>query len=209
MRFVVVELEKPFFPFTISRFDHWHPNFHKTRTKKIDVKLFVFLSCSIAIECTNHTVLNEASRSRFFTNYIDKTSDTSLTGWFTYNGSAGTRMATTCVPAEHCGTLVPGWLAGNHPSVDEGLVVRSVCLSKSQVCCMTSVSVLVRNCSGFFVYKLDVNAGLSFTFRVCGAGIEGNVIFSELLSSIAFVDENPQRLQCKCLLHHLPSTFKS
>ncbi|XP_066029944.1 uncharacterized protein [Pocillopora verrucosa] len=128
-----------------------------------------------AIECTNHTVLNEASRSRFFTNYIDKTSDTSLTGWFTYNGSAGTRMATTCVPAEHCGTLVPGWLAGNHPSVDEGLVVRSVCLSMSQVCCMTSVSVLVRNCSGFFVYKLDVNAGLSFTFRVCGAGIEGSL----------------------------------
>ena len=150
------------------------------REPKRSMLSFFFLSCSIAIECTNHTVLNEASRSRFFTNYIVNASDTSLTGWFTYNGSAGTRMATTCVPADHCGTFVPGWLAGNHPSVDEGLVVRSVCLSKSQVCCMTSVSVLVRNCSGFFVYKLDVNASLSFTFRVCGAGIEGNVIFSDL-----------------------------
>ena len=176
--------------------------------KRSMLSCFFFLSCSIAIECTNHTVLNEASRSRFFTNYVHA-SDTLLKGWFTYNGSAGTRMATTCVPADHCGTLVPGWLAGNHPSVDEGLVVRSVCLSKSQVCCMTSVSVLVRNCGGFFVYKLDVNASLSFTFRVCGAGIEGNVIFSELLSSIAFVDENPQRLQCKCLLHRMPSTFKT
>ena len=154
-----------------------------------------FLSCSVAIECTNHTVLNEASRSRFFTNYIVNTSDTSLTGWFTYNGSAGTRMATTCVPADHCGTFVPGWLAGNHPSVDEGLVVRSVCLSKSQVCCMTSVSVLVRNCNGFFVYKLDVNSSLNVTFRVCGSGIKGNVIFSDIFLSIAFVEENPQRLQ--------------
>ena len=155
---------------------------------------FFFLSCSVAIECTNHTVLNEASRSRFFTNYIVNTSDTSLTGWFTYNGSAGTRMATTCVPADHCGTFVPGWLAGNHPSVDKGLVVRSVCLSKSQVCCMTSVSVLVRNCNGFFVYKLDVNSSLNVTFRVCGSGIKGNVIFSDIFLSIAFVEENPQRL---------------
>ena len=161
---------------------------------------------SIAIECTNHTVLNEASRSRFFTNYIVSGSDTSLTGWFTFNGSAGTRMATTCVPADHCGTFVPGWLAGNHPSVDEGVVVRSVCLSKSRVCCMTSLSVLVRNCSGFFVYRLDVNSSFSFNFRVCGSGIEGNVIFSDLFLSIAFVEENPQGLHCEYLLHRLLST---
>ena len=103
-------------------------------------------------------------------------------------------MATTCVPADHCGTFVPGWLAGNHPSVDEGLVARSVCLSKSQVCCMTSVSVLVRNCNGFFVYKLDVNSSLNVTFRVCGSGIKGNVIFSDIFLSIAFVEENPQGL---------------
>ena len=170
--------------------------------KRSMLSCFFFLSCSIAIECTNHTVLNEASRSRFFTNYIVNGSDTSLTGWFTYNGSAGTRMATTCVPADHCGTFVPGWLAGNHPSVDEGLVARSVCLSKSQVCCMTSVSVLVRNCNGFFVYKLDVNSSISFTFRVCGGGIEGNVIFSDPFLSLRDCNENASSIVCYPLENH-------
>ena len=169
--------------------------------KRSMLSCFFFLSCSIAIECTNHTVLNEASRSRFFTNYVHA-SDTLLKGWFTYNGSAGTRMATTCVPADHCGTFVPGWLVGNHPSVDEGLVVRSVCLSKSQVCCMTSVSVLVRNCSGFFVYKLDVNSSISFTFRVCGGGIEGNVIFSDPFLSLRDCNENASSIVCYPLENH-------
>ena len=207
MRFVVGESEISFFPLSFLGLFTNIQTFMGREPKRSMLSYFFFLFRSIAIECRNHTVLNEASRSRFFTNYIVSGSDTSLTGWFTFNGSAGTRMATTCVPADHCGTFVPGWLAGNHPSVDEGLVVRSVCLSKSQVCCMTSVSVLVRNCSGFFVYKLDVNSSFSFTFRVCGSGIEGNVIFSNLPLSLAFVEENPQRFQCECLLlHRLLST---
>ena len=136
--------------------------------------IYFFPHLSKAIECRNHTILREASRSRFFTNYIVNASDNSLTGWFTFCGPAGTRMATTCVPADHCGTLVPGWLAGKHPSVDEGLVVRSVCLSVSQACCKESQSVHVRNCSGFFVYKQIMDSSLSFNFRVRGAGIESN-----------------------------------
>ena len=208
VRFVVGESEMSFFPLSFLGLVTNIQTFMRREPKRSMLSQF-FLFRSIAIECTNHTVLNEASRSRFFTNYIVSGSDTSLTGWFTFNGSAGTRMATTCVPADHCGTFVPGWLAGNHPSVDEGVVVRSVCLSKSRVCCMTSLSVLVRNCSGFFVYKLDVNSSFSFTFRVCGSGIEGNVIFSDLFSSIAFVEENPQGLHCEHLLHRLLSTRKS
>ncbi|XP_066029938.1 uncharacterized protein [Pocillopora verrucosa] len=206
-----------------------------------------------AIECTNHTVLNEASRSRFFTNYVHA-SDTLLTGWFTYNGSAGTRMATTCVPADHCGTLVPGWLAGSlppkqvaiknklgdectdyntlsardraadyfsyntlkcdaylpsgwyrltgragtvmpthcvprmhcgtlspgwlngkHPTVEEGVVQRMVCFTKDTNCCHWYSLVLVKNCSGFMVYKFGpFPTGVdSCSLRYCGGGEAG------------------------------------
>lgn len=97
----------------IQMFVYWEP--------KRSMVIYFFPHLSKAIECRNHTILREASRSRFFTNYIVNASDNSLTGWFTFSGPAGTRMATTCVPADHCGTLVPGWLAGKHPSVDEGL----------------------------------------------------------------------------------------
>lgn len=84
-------------------------------------------------------------------------------------------MATSCVPANHCGTLLPGWMAGIHPDVEEGVVDRFVCFSIKQICCMTSVSMRVRNCGGFYVYKLDVMPSLGNSFRLCGAGVEGNV----------------------------------
>lgn len=130
------------------------------------------LFLSLANECVNYTILHEASRSRFFTNYTTRASDSSLTGWFTFNGSAGTHIATSCVPAYHCGTLVPVWMAGKHPSVGDGVVKRSVCFSIKQVCCMKSLSMRVRNCSGFYVYKMGMNPSFRFSFRLCGAGIE-------------------------------------
>lgn len=84
-------------------------------------------------------------------------------------------MATSCVPANRCGTLVPGWMAGKHPSVEDGVVKHFVCFAMNQLCCMASVSMRVRNCSGFYVYKLDLLKSLGFSFRLCGAGFEGNV----------------------------------
>ena len=83
-------------------------------------------------------------------------------------------MATSCVPSNHCGTLVPGWMAGTHPAVEEGVAKRFVCFSMKQICCKAFVSMRVRNCSGFYVYKLDMMPSFGYSFRVCGAGIEGN-----------------------------------
>ncbi|KAL9982451.1 hypothetical protein ACROYT_G004494 [Oculina patagonica] len=125
-----------------------------------------------ANECVNYTTLDEANRSRYFSDYTTKISDSSLTGWFAFNGSAGRYMATSCVPANRCGTVVPGWMAGSHPGVEEGVVKRFVCFTMKQICCMTSVSMRVRNCSGFYVYKLDMMPSFGYSFRLCGAGVE-------------------------------------
>ena len=124
-------------------------------------------------ECVNFTTLSGMSRSRFFSNNLTTDSDLYLKSWFAFNGSAGDLIATSCVASNHCGTSVPGWMLGRHPSVVEGVVRRFACFSQKQQCCMYSVSMRVRNCSSFYVYKLDSMPSLSVSFRLCGAGIEG------------------------------------
>ncbi|XP_067038168.1 uncharacterized protein [Acropora muricata] len=134
---------------------------------------------SIGNECANFTTLTEASRSRYFSSYWTTYSDRSLTGWFRLNGSAGSHIATSCVPSRHCGTLRPGWMRGKHPNAEQGVVGRFLCLTNRQLCCSMSVSLLVRNCSGFYVYKLNkVSRSLSPNFRVCGNGLEGPFLSS-------------------------------
>ena len=124
-------------------------------------------------ECVNFTTLSGMSRSRFFSNNLTTDSDLYLKSWFAFNGSAGDLIATSCVASNHCGTSVPGWMLGRHPSVVEGVVRRSACFSQKQQCCMYSLSMRVRNCSSFYVYKMDSMPSLSVSFRLCGAGIEG------------------------------------
>ena len=69
-------------------------------------------------------------------------------------------------------------MAGAHPSVDEGVVARSACLTMKQLCCKASVSMRVRNCSGFYVYKLVRMPSFNFNFRLCGDGVKGKVCFA-------------------------------
>jgi len=126
-------------------------------------------------ECINYTILHEADRSKFFSKYTANVSDSSLTGWFTFNGLAGKQMSASCVPTNRCGTLVPGWMAGTHPGVVEGVVERSACFSMGQLCCMVSVSMRVKNCSGFYVYKLDTMPPFNLSFRLCGDGVKGSL----------------------------------
>ena len=77
-------------------------------------------------------------------------------------------MADSCVPMYYCGAIAPGWLNGRHPSVAEGAVQRQVCFSRYNRCCFASTYVTVRNCGGFYVYKLIPSP--SCFIRYCGNG---------------------------------------
>ena len=72
---------------------------------------------------------------------------------------------------------------GKHPRAEEGVVIRSACFSMRQLCCFKSVSLLVRNCSGFYVYKLGAVPFEKYS-RVCGAGIQGNMQIFKVESAV-------------------------
>ena len=88
--------------------------------------------------------------------------------WYRFSGAAGNQMAESCVDISHCGTYVPGWLNGSHPTVNEGAVQRRVCFTFRGNCCFFPVYIRVRNCGGFYVYQLKPLTLCNL--RYCGNG---------------------------------------
>ena len=77
-----------------------------------------------------------------------------LGGWYRFVGAAGTKMPTTRVPANRCGTNWSGWLKGAHPTVEDGEIQRTVCFSDRSTGCQYSINIFIKNCGSYFIYKL-------------------------------------------------------
>ena len=116
-------------------------------------------------ECQNYGSLNSGTRrpSYGYGYYCDNGLGP---GWFRFQGSAGTRMATSCISYRRCGTYYPGWLNGGHPTVADGQVTRTVCFNSGYNCCYYSRSIKVRNCGSYYVYYL--NGTPTCNARYCG-----------------------------------------
>ena len=83
-------------------------------------------------------------------------------------GSAGTRMPTSCPPTYRCNTDATGWLNGGHPTVADGQVGRQVCFHYSGNCCLWSTNIKVRNCGSYYVYYLSGTPNGFCPLRYCG-----------------------------------------
>ena len=128
-------------------------------------KLFINLFFS---ECQNYQSLNGADRKVTYGSVNVKCDRNLGPGWFRFQGSAGSRMATTCPPKNRCDTHSTGWLNGGHPSVADGQVTRRVCFHWSRNCCNTSNNIRVRNCGVYYVYYLGPLGGWCHR-RYCGS----------------------------------------
>ena len=122
------------------------------------------------IECSGYTFLNESNRAvTYYNRRISHLCDSNLTGWYRFSGEAGTQMAESCANKHYCGTDAPGWLSGGHPALTDGPVKRKVCFSSFGQCCYYSNYVTVKNCGGFYVYKLERPPQCNL--RYCGNGL--------------------------------------
>ena len=125
--------------------------------------MLFFLSSS---ECQNYNSLTAAGRK--ITSGWGRYCDNTLSGWYRIQGSAGTRMPTSCPPIKRCNTHATGWLNGGHPTVADGQVSRQACFHWSSNCCSWSHYIKVRNCGAFYVYYLNSTpAGGHCNLRYC------------------------------------------
>ena len=93
----------------------------------------VFFSCS---ECINYAVIFGSKRKRTYKSKQPYLDAGDLNGWYRFQGQAGTKMATSCVPFKRCGGQRPGGLKGgisnSFPSA------TNICFSRFQVYATTN-----------------------------------------------------------------------
>ena len=139
----------------------------------ITAVLLTLFSAPVPAECSSYTTLN--TPVRVFTSIsnmykCDRNDLSSIPKWYRFSGATGTMMPTLAVPVRHCGTHVPGWMNGKHPTKNEGAVSRKVCLHWSNIVCRWNIHITVRNCGSFYVYKLPRTP--TCALRYCGTNAQ-------------------------------------
>ncbi|XP_078383788.1 uncharacterized protein LOC144666259 isoform X1 [Oculina patagonica] len=105
-------------------------------------------------ECSSYLIDSQEDRSVSFPKAIRKCDDALVPGWYRFNSTAGLTIPTYCVPSNMCNADGTGWLNGTHPTLLEGVVNRTVCFNWAGNCCNWRVTISVRNCGLFYVYRL-------------------------------------------------------
>ena len=127
--------------------------------------IIIIITFSIS-ECQNYGSLNSGDRKIAYTTNHGYCDNGIGPGWFRFEGSAGTRMPTSCPPYNRCGTSATGWLNGGHPTLADGQVSRQVCFHWTASCCEWSTNINVTNCGSYYVYYLSGTPVC--TLRYCG-----------------------------------------
>ena len=92
-------------------------------------------------------------------------------GWYRVTGAAGTRiLEEVSGPIGDCGTAVPGWIKGAHPSTPGAQAVLTVCFEfSSDNPCLMSVNTTVINCGDYYLYDLPQTPDCPL--RYCGSQV--------------------------------------
>ncbi|MCA9689177.1 MAG: DUF4215 domain-containing protein [Myxococcales bacterium] len=123
-------------------------------------------------ECLSATSWSEANRHETFNDggQLGLCDDKADDKWYRITGAAGNRLATMAPSVYSCGTSAPGWMMGTHPSVEDGVVDRTVCFRFLWSMCDWQASIKVRACDAmvpYYVYKLPDPPECEL--RYCGA----------------------------------------
>lgn len=79
-------------------------------------------------------------------------------GWYRFTSFVGGQMPTKKVEMNHCGTRLPIWLNGKHPSPNDPVVVVKACVNihGRRNGCFFSYDVSVKSCpENYYVYYLQ------------------------------------------------------
>ncbi|XP_069841013.1 uromodulin-like [Dendropsophus ebraccatus] len=104
--------------------------------------------------CFNYTTIT-SSPSGTTSTYYSLYSGPYKYGWYRFGGGA-LQIPEYCLPSGTCGSYTPIWMNGAHPTINDGIVSRTACVSTNNRCCMGYFSMPVKACpGGYYVYKLD------------------------------------------------------
>ncbi|CAF1524231.1 unnamed protein product [Adineta ricciae] len=74
--------------------------------------------------------------------------------WIRFMGAAGTRLISSPIGTQKCGTSITGWYTGSHPTILGENVTGRVCFEWLDGKCQYSKSIQITKCDDYFVYLL-------------------------------------------------------
>ncbi|XP_067260252.1 adhesion G protein-coupled receptor E3-like [Chanodichthys erythropterus] len=143
--------------------------------------------------CYNYTVLDEPWRANISqpSNSYKCDISVSWSGWYRlFINSLSAQIPDTCIANYHCGTVVPLWIRGGHPKVEDGVVTRDVCGQWNNYCCYyRSFPIKVKACPGnYYVYELVSPTICNSTY--CAVSLQP-VTFTTITNSSSTVPLKP------------------
>ncbi|CAF1159865.1 unnamed protein product [Rotaria sordida] len=122
---------------------------------------------SLPAQCSSYTTITDDTRSP--DNLVLSTCDDTILSttpiWVRFTGSGGTLLASCPIDEGRCGADAPGWYSGIYPSLAGAVTSGYVCFNYNSDLCYWTISTLVTNCNGFYVYYLY--APPACTLRYC------------------------------------------
>ncbi|XP_056311965.1 adhesion G protein-coupled receptor E3-like [Danio aesculapii] len=114
----------------------------------------------------------------------------SWSGWYRlFINGLNAHIPDTCVSIYSCGTEIPLYIRGGHPTVEDGVVSRDVCGHWENYCCYVgSVPIRVKACPGnYYVYELlgPSHCNLAYCADV------GSVIISSTAATPVIITPDP------------------
>ncbi|KAL9968000.1 hypothetical protein ACROYT_G026325 [Oculina patagonica] len=114
--------------------------------------------------CSDYRTLSGADRAAGF-NKLTRKSDKRNNwkeDWYRFTGEAGDKMATMdlngggCLKSPACGAKFPAYLLKPHPDnmAHEESKEATICYTTGKTCCGKTQKIMIKKCTGFFVYKL-------------------------------------------------------
>ena len=118
-------------------------------------------------ECNDYFILNDSSRNinHGWEGHCDRDDDWSISpdwqgsnNWYRMMPPAGVVIPETSLEYEHCGTTLPGWINGSHPTDEGEQVDVEVCFSwdtgDGKCDCYWSQNIEITHCISYYVYYL-------------------------------------------------------
>ena len=106
--------------------------------------------------CFNYSTLSNADRKSTYNTPggTEGECDNSLhVGWYRFEGDVGPKIPTTPVDDYHYNTVFSGWLNGAEPTEGDDEVER-FCFTRTTNICKNSITVIMKSCGSYFIYKL-------------------------------------------------------
>ncbi|XDV15971.1 hypothetical protein PO909_015878 [Leuciscus waleckii] len=163
-------------------------------------KMF-FTSANLSVDpCYKYTVLDDpwrANSSQTPNSYICDAS-VSWSGWYRlFINNMSAHIPDTCVARYSCGTDIPLWIRGGHPTVTDGVVTRDVCGNDRSYCCYYgSFPIKVKACpDNYYVYEL-IRPTVCYSAFCAGNYIHMSSFYCEFVGSLVLI-----------ISHYFPSCY--